>query len=357
MAFPRISAKVTAAILSYADAKLTLRQISAKVGVHHTTVLTVFQKHGITPFGTKRSKEKKEKIRKAAKGGGSFEDIGRRAGVSHDQARRVILKDRDAPEPPPKKSVILPQSVKLDYDSFNINDAGTWGIISDIHIPCHDRTTLELFSNECRKRAVRGIIINGDMLDSHEISDHDKDPSMPRYRLELDLARDFIAWLRERHPQARIIFKHGNHEERLQRYIFNRAPALEGLEGVNLRAWLHLDNEGVEDLPGKRVIHLGKLHVVHGHEYRGGGGVNPARWLFLRARSVAVCGHFHRTSEHHERNIAMKYEAAWSMGCACFLHPQYAPLNSWNHGWGMCEVFNDGNFAFENKRVFEGRVV
>jgi len=333
--------------------KLSIKDVAEKAGVGFGTAANVMREEGITAKRKQSIKNATEKVIEGFRRGGSYSNISIECGVSEtfvaDVAKRGVHK--------PEITIELPPGISKNYTPFVIDTPGQWGVISDIHIPCHDDETLRLFVAECKRRAVRGVILNGDILDSHEVSDHDKDPSMPRYAHELELGKQFLQWLHQELPNARIIYKHGNHEERVNRYIFRRAPALEGLAGVNIRSWLEMDNAGVEDLPGKRVIGLGKLHVVHGHEYRGGGGVNPARWLFLRARSLAVCGHFHRTSEHHERNIALKYEASWSMGCACDLHPEYAPLNNWNHGFAFCEVANDGNFAFENRRVMGGRVI
>jgi hypothetical protein len=108
----------------------------------------------------------------------------------------------------------------------------------------------------------------------------------------------------------------------------------------------------------KRVVMLGKLPVVHGHEFRGGGGVNPARWLFLRAVSTAMCGHFHRTSEHHEQGLDRRLHGVWSVGCACYLYPSYDPNNKWNHGYALADVQRDGSFRVTNRRILrDGQVV
>ncbi len=353
MPTPKLSEAKRKAVLSLATGNLSYREIRDRTGVSAGKIAEIVKEAGIESKGRKTIRTKREAVVKEMKKGGTYKEISRRAGVCDT----FVLDVFNSPQKSESPTIELPAGIAKQYTQFTIDTSGIWGIISDIHIPCHDDTTLRLFVAECKRRAVKGVILNGDVLDSHEVSDHDKDPSMPRYAHELELGKRFLQWLRQELPNARIIYKHGNHEERAARYIFRRAPALEGLAGINIRSWLEMESVGVEDLPGKRVIGLGKLHVVHGHEYRGGGGVNPARWLFLRARSVAICGHFHRTSEHHERNIALKFEAAWSLGCACDLHPDYAPLNNWNHGFGFCELSNDGNFAFENKRVFGGKVV
>lgn len=256
-----------------------------------------------------------------------------------------------------KEEPSLPDARPESYDSLRIDAPGRWLVISDIHAPYHDRKTIELAVSEAHRRGIVGVLLNGDTLDSHEISNHDKDPTAPRYIEEIEVGRKLLGWVRGQFPKARLVLKEGNHEERLNRYIIQRAPALFGLEGIDLHSLLHLKDVGAEWVGEKRVIKLGKLCVVHGHEYRGGGGVMPARWLYLRTRYVSMCGHFHRTSEHGERNINSTEERSWSTGCACYLFPKYMPLNSWNHGFAFVDVGRDGSFAVENKRVFDGQVV
>lgn len=251
----------------------------------------------------------------------------------------------------------LPAPHAENFKPLKIDTKGRWLILSDIHVPYHDRKTIELAVREAKRRGIKGVLLNGDTLDSHEISNHDKNPSAPRYVDEVEKGKELLGWLRGQFPKARMLIKEGNHEERLSRYIIQRAPALFGLEGVDLPALLHMKDIGAEWVTDKRVIGLGKLCVVHGHEYRGGGGVMPARWLYLRTRYVAMCGHFHRSSEYGDRDIRGKEERAWSLGCACWLYPQYMPLNSWNHGCAFVELYGGGMFSVDSKRVHDGKLV
>jgi hypothetical protein len=115
---------------------------------------------------------------------------------------------------------------------------------------------------------------------------------------------------------------------------------------------------GIEWVEDKRVIRSGKLACLHGHEFAGGGGgVNPARWLFLRTGENAVCGHFHRTSEHSEPSLSREARAAWSTGCLCDMRPSYMPHNKWNHGFAWIDVEVDGHFALKNLRIINGKVL
>jgi predicted phosphodiesterase len=334
----------------------TLSDIAKRCKISTGSASNILREAGIPVARTVKKGQAKAKVHAAVKEGGSFAEIERRTGVPASTAR-VLAKEKET-----ATAVIIPAELPPAYQSqylpYTLNRPGMWGIISDIHIPYHDITTVTLFVDECIRRKVAGVVLNGDILDCHEISRHDKDPSAPRYVQEIEAGRSFMAWLRKKlGNNVDIVFKTGNHEARLDTYILGRAPALFGLENVNTRGLLHLTDLGIEYVTDKRVIRLGKLHIVHGHEYQGGGGVNPARWLFLRAGNVALCGHFHRVSEHHERDISGASKASWSTGCACFISPQYAPLNNWGHGFAFVDVDELGGFAVENKRVFNGKIV
>jgi predicted phosphodiesterase len=264
------------------------------------------------------------------------------------------------PDPAPEAGgPRLPEPVRLDSSPLVISEPGRYGVISDIHLPYHDRRTVELFFDECRRREVAGVIYNGDVMDCEELSFHERSRGVSRFVDDVDTGRRFFEWARSRLPRARHWYRAGNHEARCERYVLRNAPALEGLKGLDLPSQLHLADYGVEWVSDRQVINLGKLNIIHGHEYPGGAtsAVNPARGLYLKARSVALCGHHHRTSEHHARNIRGQSEAAWSLGCACHLAPKWLILNDWNLGFAFATVEADGTFSVENKRVLGGKIV
>lgn len=262
------------------------------------------------------------------------------------------------PEPAPESGgPKLPEPVAESYDPFDVNTPGSWLVLSDVHLPHHDRRTVESAVDEARARGVAGVLLNGDILDCGEISSHDRDPSEPRLSDEMDAGAQFFAWLRSRLPRARIIWKEGNHEHRLPRYLARNAPALFGSKLLTMPKLVESEQHGIEWVDGGRIVNLGRLPVVHGHEFRGGGGVNPARWLFLQASSTAMCGHFHRSSEHIEQGLDRRVHGVWSTGCACFLYPAWYRNNKWNHGYALVEVANDGHFSVVNRKLLrDGRV-
>jgi predicted phosphodiesterase len=241
------------------------------------------------------------------------------------------------------------------WGSLKIDGPAKALLLSDIHVPYHDERAIEVAST--RGAGADLIILNGDMLDCYEVSSFQPDPRKCDFAGALSTAREFLAWLRGKFPKARIIYKEGNHEERMERYFTVRAPAVLGCEEFELKNLLKLADYGVEWLGEKRPIKLGKMHIIHGHEFRMAfsNPVNPARGLFLRSKVHAIEGHYHQSSQHAERDLAGSTLSCWSTGCLCDTHPEYAPLNNWVLGAAVVEIDKNGAFQVDNFRIIDGK--
>lgn len=254
----------------------------------------------------------------------------------------------------------LPPSYEHQWLPFNLmpRNGDVIALFSDIHIPYHNLKALECAIAEAIRCNANIVLLNGDTLDCHELSKYEKDPRDRKFREEVVAIRQLLEYLRSKFKKTRIIWKDGNHDERLYLYLRRHAPALLGIDVFEQSSVLKFDNYGIEYVTGKRPIVCGKLNILHGHEYIGGisAPVNPARGLFLRAKACCIEGHFHQTSEHSEPTLEGKNIACWSTGCLCELHPQYMPLNKWNHGFAMIEVGCEGNFRIRNRKIINGEI-
>ena len=291
------------------------------------------------------------------------------AGLSHSAIARKLQIDRGTvahyarvivpAEPTPTKAgsdLPVPHPPRrLDYP---LTTAGNWLIISDLHIPFHDLPTIRAAFAEAKRRGCVGAIFNGDVMDCHNLSRFDKDPTKPKIQAEIEAGRQFVAWARKQLPKAKIVWKEGNHEERLTAYLSANAAALVGLDVLEWASLMHLDTHGIEYVTHRMRIDLGKLPVVHGHEFFRGFAppVNPARGLFLKAKSPAICGHHHQTSEHRERDIKGKEIATWTLGCACELSPDYGRFSNWNHGFAFVDLASDGTYVVDNLTMRGGQI-
>lgn len=230
-------------------------------------------------------------------------------------------------------------------------------VLADVHIPFHDPDAVALALQHGRDRQANLILLNGDILDHYALSRWETDPAQRDFPGEVRAGKQFLAGLRKSFPKARIVYKLGNHEERFERYLRLKAPELLGLPDITWASLFELEKHKIELVDGKRPIRLGKLNVVHGHEYvfQISNPVNPARGLFLRAKGHVLGSHFHQTSQHSERSLEQHVISAWSTGCLCDLHPEYRPLNNWNHGFAFVDVDKRGAFHVDNLRVIDGK--
>lgn len=263
------------------------------------------------------------------------------------------------PDPVPEAGgPSLPEPVDVKYEPFVANDPARWLCIGDLHLPYHSPEAIKAAVDDGKRIGATGVLINGDMLDFYGLSNHYREPNKVRVKEEIEKGREFLRWLRSQFPHARILYKLGNHCERLRRYLAERAPEIFDLEDLHLHKLLRTENEGVEVIEDKRVVMLGKLAVIHGHEYRGGGGVQPSRWLYLRTGDSTLTNHFHRVDHYTFRTIGGREIGMWAVGCLCHMAPDYMPLNQWGAGWATIEVSAGGMFTVTNRqRLQSGRVI
>lgn len=279
----------------------------------------------------------------------------------------------------------LPEGEKNDFSPFVLKGRRI-GILCDIHIPYHDLNALNIALEELKRVNVDTIVLNGDTVDSYNLSRWEKDPNHRNHAYEMELLTMFLDDLKDKFPDCEIVMKLGNHCERYEKFINTKSPEF---VGVHVMSWKHLLNirfescttcegtgvhkgidcpncengkvannvsRGIHLVKGKRIIKAGKLNIVHAHEFNGvSSPVNPARGFFLKAKTNVIGGHLHRTSEHIESDMNGKVSGAWSVGCLSDLHPQHAPINNWNHGFAWVEVDGD-EFEVHNHKIINGQI-
>jgi predicted phosphodiesterase len=229
-------------------------------------------------------------------------------------------------------------------------------ILGDIHVPYHDETAVEAALKKGVDEGCNAIYLNGDSIDFYKLSRWIKDPRQRSPRKEVDMLKELLAEFGKYFPKR--WYKMGNHEERWDTYLFQRAEDLIDFEEFELKEVLKLKQHGFECVYGKQRALMGKLNVIHGHEFPRGisSPVNPARGVWLRIKQTAVVGHFHRSSQHSESHpIKKETTCTWSTGCICDLEPEYASLNEWNHGFAIVTIGDGGDYQLENFLVERGK--
>ena len=250
-----------------------------------------------------------------------------------------------------------PKTWRTTRTTYELN-IGKWLVLSDMHIPFHEPLAVEAAVMYGKKAKVTGVFLNGDFQDCSALGIwHTRKRD---WMAEVETTIDMLDWLRKQFAKAEFVYKPGNHEYRLPRYYVSNAPELVESPVAAMETHLDFEGRGIEFLDYHQIVRAGKLPIIHGHEVRNlDSAVNPARGLYLRAKSFAACSHCHRTSMHTERDINGKIMTTWSFGCLCDLSPDYWPVsNNWNHGFAIIDVEKNGDFEVNNLRILpSGEVV
>ena len=248
----------------------------------------------------------------------------------------------------------MPPSLAEAWLPFELGSDIKVAVLSDIHIPYHSTVALNAAVKYCKRRRPDVLLLNGDLADFYSISRYQNDPSKRDFKGEVESVKQCLGWLRQQFPKARIVLKAGNHEERWQHWLWNKAPEISDFDRMRLDEWIDAPKYGVEVVTDQRPIMAGRLPIMHGHELGKGGvaaPVNPARGLFMRTISTMMIGHLHRTSHHAEPNWQHEEMSCWSTGCLCDMNPEYARINKWNYGFAYVPVDQSGNYHVDNLRL------
>jgi hypothetical protein len=273
-------------------------------------------------------------------------------GAGGDRNRKDISKENYFPR------FSIPESEPEDYEPYVFTGSFPIVIFADVHLPYHDLDALDICLERAYYIGAKAIVINGDFFDCYMMSKFCKDPRKRSMKDELEIGKSIFATIRKSFPNITIIFKFGNHEERYDDYIKTNAPNIFGLESTHLINQIDKEKYNIDVVDNKRVIKVNHLHIIHGHEYGRSmtNPVNPARGLYMRAKKTSLCNHYHQSSEHTESSINNDIVTCWSGGCLCNLHPEYLPLNKWNHGF--TEIYNDDDyFTIHNRKIINYKLV
>jgi len=231
-----------------------------------------------------------------------------------------------------------------------------WVVMNDLQIPFEDKPVLwDLVVPFVRDLKPYGIVLNGDIVDNHEISDFSKDPKYRRMDLEAErkgLGRLLTALAPVTKERW---YLEGNHEDRYRRYVWSRVPELAAAGGMpSFAEAFHLADHGFQHKPYGGYVMLGKLLVTHGFVVAQDSGVSAKRH-FTRLGTSVLIGHTHRAGVFHRRN-QMGDHAAYENGCLCRLDGLgYAQFPDWQQAFSVIDVFPGGMFNVNLLRILARR--
>ncbi len=231
--------------------------------------------------------------------------------------------------------------------------------LSDIHVPFHDEVALDVAIQFSRFFKPNYLFLMGDIVDCYSVSRFDKDPKR-RLTLqgEVDATQDTLAVIRKAVGAAcKVYYVEGNHEYRLERYLWSKAPELGTLRELSVEALLGLSELGITYVSKGKMEYHGFI-VKHGHVIRKWAGYSAHAELEKNGKSGAS-GHTHRLAQIFRTDLTGVH--TWiETGCLCDLEPEYmeGQQADWQHGlaYGMFRK-QDKRFAIHAVPIVDGSLI
>jgi len=232
-------------------------------------------------------------------------------------------------------------------------------LISDLHIPYHNIPAVTIALDYGKAQKVNTILINGDLLDMHQVSRFEHDVKKRSIKQEFDATKEFLKQLRKAFPKAHIYWLKGNHCVRWEKFLHAKVREIWDDDYFYLEERLQLNQVKVTILDDKVLVKAGKLSITHGHHIFKGvfTPVNPSRGAFLRAKQSLIVGHLHRPSHHPETDLDGNIISCWSTGCLCELRADYSPLvGNTMHGFAHIQIEKNGDYTVKNYSIINGKL-
>lgn len=286
--------------------------------------------------------------------------------------RLVPLAAADWGPPPPynpsagndvglRQAVVLPD-MQIGFRWMGLSDGDPWAE------PYHDRKAIDIALQVLAVTQPEFVVLLGDNLDFQPLSL--RWPAPPNAMQTTAIALSEYRWLlwriRQVCPRSKIVYMYGNHEDRLRKYLDERAGELQGLTHANgqkalcLRNILGLDDLHIETVDYPQSYWLwDRVEIEHGRTVRRGGGATAATIVAQREHSV-LYGHIHRQEVAH-RTVDTPYGkreyVVGSPGCLCRVDGTVPGSDrpDWQQGVGVLSLVDDMDEHLELIRIQDGK--
>lgn len=227
-------------------------------------------------------------------------------------------------------------------------------LIPDCHVPFHDVKAFALMLRAAKAAGANNCVILGDFLDFFAVSSHPKDPSRAQdLQAEIDAGIEALMAI-ERTCTGERIYIEGNHEERLQRYLTDKAPAL--FRTLNLPTLLGLKSRRWKFVPYRDHTKIGRMFFTHDCGKAGRTANVDAMNAF---QGNVVIGHNHRMAYNVEGSARGKAHLGASLGwLGDFAQLDYGhkirAQRDWVHGFGLLYLEPNGNVHLNPIPIVDG---
>jgi len=312
-----------------------------------TRALEIIREHDANPIGSLLGKVRSE------------------FGISLHFARQLVSSARAVEGVPPAalanireqaEAKKMKPGIKVSHGksqaTVRVTRQDTTFVIPDLHIPYHLQAETDAYLRFGYSINPARVVLLGDVIDAMAISRFDKNPARKTTLAgEIDIAKRFLKDLRDRFPLCDIHYCEGNHEDRLRKFLWKRAPELADIRGMSIPDLLGLSDLGIQWHSSS--LRVGQLTYTHANRIRRLAG-QTARAMSDEWNSSVICGHSHRQG-WCPRTTPTGVQDGYEAGCLCdYRRLDYVDnVPNWQIGGATVETFPDGTFTVDFARFVD----
>ena len=225
------------------------------------------------------------------------------------------------------------------------------GVIGDIHVPFQDKRSTKLALDYLSSLKLDKLVLIGDLFDFLSISSYRR-TLLSRANLseELEQAKEFLSDLRKKMGRGvEMVYLKGNHEDRWNRYLSDRAPELEGVNHFDLKSILDLKSFNIKWVP-KKWIYNGMIFYHGDGRCSRNSGYTVTSWI-RHFKQSTIIGHIHRLGVVYNRCGDGRVMVGIENGCLCEMDPDYekSGTSDWQHGGTVLEMDINSHVNFPHQ--------
>lgn len=243
-------------------------------------------------------------------------------------------------------------------------------VLPDLQVPYHDKSFTKKLLDVARDLQPDILVGIGDWMDFPEVSRWTKGLAgeyADTLQSSIRQGRELWYAFRDACPKARIIWKTGNHDERIEEFVYRYAPPLRSLDGTKLEGLFSLGDVDIEVHRRPVPLFHGRVLMMHGHEEAY--STVPGKWGLEQVKKQGcsvVYGHTHHpllTTHTVGVGTQAKVRFALNVGHGCEprkMHYAKSGYFNWCRAFGLIQVDQrhiypqlitslDGTFRVEGK--------
>jgi predicted phosphodiesterase len=220
-------------------------------------------------------------------------------------------------------------------------------IVPDTHRPYHDERAWQLMLKVGKDLKPHYLVHLGDLADFYSVSSHSKNPSrvkdLDTELQDVNKALDELDALGAKDKR----FVAGNHEDRLTRYLQDKAPEL--FKTITIPGLLHLKSRGWDYTPYKKATTIGKVDFTH--DVGSSSGRSAVFNVLDTYQHSAVSAHVHRLqfivegNARGEQKLSAMFGWLGDVEAIDYMHEAKAKKN-WALGFGVGYVDDTSGVAY-----------